>query len=40
MDTKVTIIGKENKGKIQIEYQSLDDLNDILYKQLGLEEES
>lgn len=39
MDTKVTIIGKENKGKIQIEYQSLDDLNDILYKQLGLEEE-
>lgn len=38
-DTKVVITGKENKGKIQIEYESLDDLNDILYKQLGLKEE-
>lgn len=38
-DTKVVISGKENKGKIQIEYESLEDLNDILYNQLGLKDE-
>lgn len=38
-DTKVVISGKETKGKIQIEYESLEDLNDILYNQLGLKDE-
>lgn len=36
LDTKVVITGKESKGKIQIEYESLEDLNDILFNQLGL----
>lgn len=35
-DTKVVITGKESKGKIQIEYESLEDLNNILFNQLGL----
>lgn len=39
MDTKVVITGSESKGKVQIEYESLDDLNDILYNQLGLKED-
>jgi len=35
-DTKVTIHEKGNKGKIQIEYSSLDDLNALLEEQLGI----
>jgi len=36
-DARVTISGKDEKGKIQIEYNSIDDLNKILEEQFGLE---
>jgi len=36
-DAKVTIQEKGNKGKIQIEYNSLDDLNALLEEQLGIQ---
>ncbi len=39
-DTKVVITGKESKGKIQIEYESLEDLNNILFNQLGLKRDN
>lgn len=36
-DSKVTIQEKGSKGKIQIEYNSLDDLNTLLEEQLGIQ---
>lgn len=36
-DAKVTIQENGNKGKIQIEYNSLDDLNTLLEEQLGVQ---
>lgn len=38
-DAKVTIQEKGSKGKIQIEYNSLDDLNSLLEEQLGIQVE-
>src|SRR5699024_11360313 len=39
-DTKVVITAKESKGKIQIEYESLEDVNNILFNQLGLKRDN